>query len=914
MCLHVLFGCLLGGGVVLVYLSSNGTLQKYLENKVQQKFAKDFGCVFESECDSVNWLHFSVRFSQVKIQPIIQQEADCNQEWSMQADALTVSCSWWALLTSGCLKISGEFSHMKMHEEIVNNKDSGLLRFVKKLFIKSPSSWIVYDWMAINDALLVLKNSQTGLAIEFPYVCNIGCEKDSTRIQLYLKNGSVVKDSMLLLEGVSGSLICDLPSRDVMKNMNLQTHINLKIVPFAQKGSCFFSGSMRHGLGSFSLKNEDESFVINPIQLRASSKKCLLDASVLTHSNLCKQLNLHDACKDLHGLVQIDFRGDLYDFYKTLLVDVCIEELAYKKDQILKNAQVFVQYQKSGNLLGHIFTQDAQWFEFTMQKGKELVFEFCNSKELSLYDSYWKVPAQECLISVKRDSSGKWVGSYKMNLCNSKIYQEKKVSGDFVVDQKECLFTGLLDDIVCEACVELEPQLCLKKLKVQSQEGKQLLSCWMDEQDRTKFFADVEFAFIKNIAPDSFKSSFAQEGQLQFEGLVKDGIYYSRLKTDNANIRLPKIYNVVRSMSAACEMDFYNRSIVLKDIQADLHEGQIVCSQASFYFDASGKCYFMYVPLLLHDVLLSWDKGIFMLLSGGLLLHKPVYEDLTLTGQMIIEKSQLKENIFSSEFQETFFGKMLEPDAKGQAGIDCHFDMSIFTKELIQVSTSFLSAKARVDVALQGSLKKPELSGGVELVSGTFDFPYKPLDIIDGKVFFFPDQQFDPLIEVLARGKLKRFGVSMRATGSIFDPHVQFEATPYLTEEQIMSLLLLGIEDSSLSIMVPALLTQKFKDILFGPALGKSILQSRFDRLLSTFKYFRFLPQFTNQAGRGGMRAIFEVDVTDHLHGRADLNFMHLEDTKFDIDFAVSDDVTLRAQKDGPSTYGGEIEFRWKFN
>jgi len=27
----------------------------------------------------------------------------------------------------------------------------------------------------------------------------------------------------------------------------------------------------------------------------------------------------------------------------------------------------------------------------------------------------------------------------------------------------------------------------------------------------------------------------------------------------------------------------------------------------------------------------------------------------------------------------------------------------------------------------------------------------------------------------------------------------------------------------------------------------------------------------------------------------------------------VTDDVTLRGQKDGPSTYGGEVEFRWKF-
>ncbi len=35
---------------------------------------------------------------------------------------------------------------------------------------------------------------------------------------------------------------------------------------------------------------------------------------------------------------------------------------------------------------------------------------------------------------------------------------------------------------------------------------------------------------------------------------------------------------------------------------------------------------------------------------------------------------------------------------------------------------------------------------------------------------------------------------------------------------------------------------------------------------------------------------------------------------KFDIDYAAADDVTFRLQKDGPSTYGGQVEFAWKFS
>ena len=36
--------------------------------------------------------------------------------------------------------------------------------------------------------------------------------------------------------------------------------------------------------------------------------------------------------------------------------------------------------------------------------------------------------------------------------------------------------------------------------------------------------------------------------------------------------------------------------------------------------------------------------------------------------------------------------------------------------------------------------------------------------------------------------------------------------------------------------------------------------------------------------------------------------------TIFEADYALTDDITVRAIKDGPSTYGGEVEMRWKFS
>ena len=898
----------------MLYVSSNGTLQRYVEEKLQKKFQDRFHCHLECQLDKINWWSLRMFFSQVHIRPIVndQDVIKDGDRWSVGAESLVLSCSWWSLLTSFRFKISGEFEHMIMQEEFEKNA-TGLSGFMQKLFVREADDILMYDWMSISDGMCLLQQDDSGMNLQLPYTCKMSCELDSTRMQFYAKDGLLSYNKTPVVADIAGSLIWNIPKKDIVKNMYMQMHMGMHIVPFAQKGNCFLIGNMNNGLGSFLLKNEEQSFKIDPIQIRVDSKKCLFDLSVVTSSDLCKQLELPEAFQEMNGMLQIDCRGDLYDFFKTLLIDVSIEDVSYKNKKLLQDGKVFIQYKKSG-MYGQIVTDDQQWFEFTVSsKHKNLVFELSNEKDFILIpDSHWKIAAQKCNITIHSDQQKGWHGSYQVEVSNDKLLEKKIIVGNFETDKDFFVLKGGIDDIEYDIAMSLQSDLYLKKaLFVQG--DKVLVDFHADEQDTSCLVGMIDFFCIKSLVSDSLKTSFSQDGVVDFKGYVRSGIYYSEVSTTQANIRVPKIYNVIQDVTAACEIDFYEKSVQFKDVKAELHEGEIVCSQANLYFNRFGTCYFVHVPLLLHNVLLSWDKGIFMLLSGGLYLNKSVDKELNLSGQIIVEKSQLKENIFSSEFQEKLFGKALDTNNKNGLDFNCNFDVSIFTKDLLQVTTSFLSAKARLDLELKGSMKKPEMSGVVQLTSGSFYFPYKPLEILDGKIFFVPEQQFDPLIEVLARGKLKRYGVTMRVAGSVFDPYVQFESMPYLTEEQIMSLLLLGIEDSSLSVMFPALLMQKFKDLVVGPAHSKPALQSRFDLLRNSLKYFRFFPQITSQTGRGGMRGVFEIDASDHLHGKLDTNFMHLEDTKFDVDFALTDDITFRVQKDGPSTYGGELELRWKF-
>lgn len=891
----------------MLYVSSNGTLQQYIVEHLQNDFQKKYNCKLECELSKIDWLSLRLHFTNMTIKSM---QVSQDNAWSIAAEKFTLTSSWWTLLTTLRFKLSGAFEHILMYERY-KYAPHGLHAFLSKLFERAPGTYIIYDWLSIYDGMLLL-DKEDGITIQVPYAANISCEADSARMQCYTHKGKVTYNDNLLIDYISGSFIWDLPEKDVIKTMYLQLNMGMQIVPLGNKGRAHLTGSMKHGLGMFTLKNEDMSFLIDPIQLRADSKKCLFDMSVITGSELCRQLDIHDVCKEVQGVIQLDCRGDLYDFLKTLQIDVSVDDVAYKSRKIVQDAKVFIQYCKEGTLAGQFAIGNKQWIEFLVSLEQSgVLFKLFNNKDLFLADSYWKIPAQQGVIEVKRDEEGLWLGTYDIDLQNYKLQENKKIEGTCRLFKDDIVMKGAIDDIVYDLVMTMSPNVMLEKaLFVQG--DKKLVEFYSDKQNTSRLLGKIDFECIKYVMSDQFKSSFTQAGCLEFEGYVKNGVYYSQLHTEQANIRIPKIYNVVQDITAACEFDFYNRCIQLKDIKAILHEGEISCSHASFFFNKTGSCYFMHVPLLLNSVLLSWDRGIFMLLSGGLLLHQSSDTDMSLGGQLIVEKSQLKENLFSAEFQEKLFGQILVYKDKETIDKRCALDIAIFTKDLLQVKTSFLSSKARLDLALKGTVRKPELTGMIQLVSGSFYFPYKSLDIVDGKLFFMQGQQFDPLIEVNAKGKLKRYSVGMRVSGSVFDPYVQFDASPYLTEEQIMSLLLLGIEDT-LNVMVPALLTQKLKDLVFGSALSKSKLQSRFDQLLNSLNYFRFLPQFATQTGRGGLRGVFEIDASDHLHGRIDTNLMQLEDTKFDVDYSVTDDITFRVQKDGPSTYGGEVELRWKF-
>lgn|GEM_PF-833186 len=915
--LHVLLGLLLGSCIAMVYLASTQRFRSFVQMRIEEQFRQEMGLQFRCNIDSIDWLSCHAQISTVHISslPDVASELD-EQSWSIMAEKVTVKGSWWSLLLGRALKVTMQFDHVIMME-LFEHTPEKLSVFLRQMFTKIGSTWIAYESISVRDGLLYLKRASDGLYVQIPYVSNMQSNASVVKMQAYLQNGIVWYHDGMSVEQITGSLVCELPYTQIAQQLRGDLQMNYILNASGTEIPGFLAGSMQHGRGEVTVKTEDGSVVIDPINIECSGQHCWCDMRVQATPDIFHHFAVPEFVTNFAGFVGIEVKLDAYNIFQTLQVSVLLQELLYKSKPIMPGGKFTIQDQNQHGCSGVFHMNDKDWMKVDLQlfdDHQTMHVENIVALEI-LQSNGWTIQPGGCSAQVRRDADGNLHGVYTVAAEHMITQLQHTIQGSFYSKDGMLHGEGTIDDLTYHGQLQFAPEIIFKSFQLFNKQQELLVDFSTDESDHTYIVGAVDFAIIKSLVPEPFKMSFAQEGSFVGRGYVKDGVWHATVQTHYAHIRVPYVYNVIQNLSASCEVDFYKKNIVLKDVVVEWYEGLMFCQRATFWFDKYLNCTAVHVPIIFDKVMMSWNKGIYGLLSGRVLMSR--YEQdkpYHVEGKLLLHKAEVRENILSPEFHE-----MMQQVAAGSSlqtlPDNVTFDIGILMHDALSIKTSFMSARAMIELSIYGTLQKPLVSGAVEIVDGTLHFPYKPLSIIGGKVVLVPEQPLDPVFELNARGKLKRYVVSLRAWGSALDPHIQFESQPHLSEEQILSLLMLGVEDQSLSLMVPAFLTQKLQEIMFGPAMSKTKLKAVFDRVLQSLKYVRFLPQFTSQAERGGMRGIFEIDASERLHGKIDTNFStHVEDTRFDIDYDVADDVTLRLQKDGPSTYGGEVEFSWKFS
>lgn len=401
------------------------------------------------------------------------------------------------------------------------------------------------------------------------------------------------------------------------------------------------------------------------------------------------------------------------------------------------------------------------------------------------------------------------------------------------------------------------------------------------------------------------------EGIVHLKGIRDKKQFTVQLKLEKGNIRLPYTYNLLQDMQGTIIFDTEKNVVSLHDFSLNLHKGSMHCSHAQAYLNDQFELASAHVPVTIHNCFLGMNKDLFALFSGAITFEYKKNSAAHLSGCMTLDRSHIRNNIFSEEFYKNILGrKMSSPLA---SGMDITTNITIMTCSPVRVKTAFLEAAAHAHIQLKGSFASPAITGTIAIVHGSFLFPYKPLFIKRGKIYFLPHQIDDPVIDILAENNIKKYSVRMTVDGTAKNSHISFDATPSLQEEHIIALLLGGSEDGSLFLAMPTSVMNSIEQLVFGPAESSSQFQRALKNLFAPLKNLRITPSFSDQSARGGVRGSLVIDVNDRLRAMIEQNFSLPEDVVIQVEYDLSDDSRVRVMRDERGDLGGELETRWKF-
>lgn len=356
----------------------------------------------------------------------------------------------------------------------------------------------------------------------------------------------------------------------------------------------------------------------------------------------------------------------------------------------------------------------------------------------------------------------------------------------------------------------------------------------------------------------------------------------------DGNLSIPSSYNGITHAHGS--FTYAHDTMTIRDVVVQLYKGRITSKHICICKN------FIHAPLTIENILINWKKDLLGIVYGTLMLEQQNTSPFSATGNLVLKKSLLKENIFAQNTASSFS----LPKAT------C---IRIETEHPIHAKTDVLDAHALCDFSLNG----PDLSGCIIITDGTVRFLRNTLNIRpNSKINFLPNQTDNPLIDLSAQNHIKKYLITVQASGFLQNPTITLDARPELTEEQIIALLFSGSENAQLQTDFPAMIMKNFTTLLIGKkqTLPKTI--SFFERITRPLEYIQITPDFTDQTGRGGIKGTVTIDVTKQLHAHVQKNFSLQDDFSFDVEYLLSDDISTKIVKDYRGDLGGEIEIRLK--
>lgn len=395
------------------------------------------------------------------------------------------------------------------------------------------------------------------------------------------------------------------------------------------------------------------------------------------------------------------------------------------------------------------------------------------------------------------------------------------------------------------------------------------------------------------IAPPRWRTLFPGTGTIHITGIAGWPVSTCAIDLTNGAIVLGKSCNLCTDFHTALAVDFNEKTIKAKDTKAQLYYGTLSCPQALFNFDDHWHLHYIHIPVIMRNCLINWNKNVGI--GSGLCTFIYTTAHSKLDAQLTLEKTYLASSIVA---------QLQQPQTLAHLWTQLPLDIKlrVRTKKPVHINIPGLKTKAHATLDVCGPLTQLHRSGTINLQGGTITFPSCSFTIISGVVQLDHTNTDDSLVELIAKTIIQQHTITLHVLGTLKNPVIKLSSSPMRTEQQILALLIAGSTETSLNTVLPALITQTLQQ-LFVTHHNQTSQPAR----------IKFVPRLTEQTGTSGISGGIEIDFNERLKAKVQKNLDLKENLAVELDYALSDELDLKAFKDGQGQIGGQaqIKFRW---
>jgi TamB, inner membrane protein subunit of TAM complex len=899
--IRVLLAIVFGIVLTLYYAQYDPQFIAATEIKLQRVFQNMFHC--DATCALKR---FTIAPMRIIAENIVISDSETNA-WHWKAQSLTFNSSWVMTLLNSRIGLDIVLNNAYFYSTV----QEGMIAIgnhLKKLIFEAKDLPLFLKSLMIRKGCFEIYDPATTIEALVPFSSESLVVAPCMRTTLFITDGTIAWSSMQFIRNLCAQIqLKKTDSNNGTLTMDAEGQCALGFMSHEQ--DCYMTAAGNDKEYSLRIRNKTDSFLV---MLRYDIEHNTID---INGRMLLAYLNKILGLSEMHidGVCMISLQIDISKETSTIKGKLTIDNITYKGQllgsMVIEGNKTGMDYTGTFTISPHDLgelTGDVQW-----DSRSKIGHMHCwNSGMMGSFGNYWQILPNELQISSSFDVVSTKTGTFEIIGTHAKLGSHVTLKGTFSANARELLVSGTVDTYPIELKATILPRCMLERFIVRDHDMNPLIHFFSSNQHDQAFEGEITYSCIRTIGEKLFDTNLKGEGILHVCGDIHDANMTCSIHMDNANIQIPQTYNFIRTVQGDLSFDIPRKKLVARDILIALHKGTFRSKRATLSW-ADQKGLFIHIPLLIEKVFVNMQRDLFAEVSGALLWSQFPSQDPLFKGNITIDRGECKKNIFSSNVQKNLLPFGSNPLARSSYNLVC--DLSIKTKKPLHIKTSFLQTDAVLDLVLKHTLSDPYLGGSISLTGGILKFPYRDLYITRGSLYFLPHQLDDPAIELVAKGKIKKYHVTMSISGSLQNPHIHFESIPSLNEEQIITLLLAGSQEGSFALVMPAVVMQNVQTLLFDPEQTPSTLDYYFKNLLSPLKHIRIVPSFVDQTGRGGFRGAIEIDVSDQLHALIQKNFSLSEDTKFEIEYFLSDDMSVRGIKDERGDLGGEVEMRWKF-